>query len=145
MATGNEQDITITASSNLSDEDIEKAVKENSSKAVTLLDAAIKHNEETYNNLKKAILFVAKQMKETTYRNTGFQEVISHTLSHFHIYEEKNVISFHCYYIRESQKVVTNIIHADVRSKKPEIQSRLDRLNELYSQIINIKDHLIKQ
>ena len=127
------------------DQLIEKAVKENSSKAVTLLDAAIKHNEETYNNLKKAILFVAKQMKETTYRNTGFQEVISHTLSHFHIYEEKNVISFHCYYIRESQKVVTNIIHADVRSKKPEIQSRLDRLNELYSQIINIKDHLIKQ
>ena len=121
-----------------------KAVKENS-KAITLLDAAIKHNEETYNNLKKAILFVAKQMKETIYRNTGFQEAISHTLSHFHICEEKNVISFHCYNIGESQKVVTNVIHADVRSKDPEIQSRLDRLNELYSQIINIKDHLIKQ
>ena len=127
------------------DQLIEKAVKENSSKSLTLLDAAIKHNEETYNNLKKAILFVAKQMKETTYRNTGFQEFISRSLSHFHIYEEKNVISFHCHYIRESQKVVTNIIRADVQSKKPEIQSRLDRLNELYSKIINIKDHLIKQ
>jgi len=45
----------------------------------------------------------------------------------------------------DSRKVVTNIIHADVRSKKPEIQSRLDRLNELHSQITNIKDHLIKQ
>ena len=127
------------------DQLIEMAVKENSSKAVTLLDAAIKHNEETYNNLKKAILYVAKHMKEARYRNTSFQEVISHTLSHFCIYEEKNVVSFHCYYIRESQKVVTNIIHADVQSKKPEIQSRIDRLNELYFQIINIKDHLIKQ
>ena len=124
---------------------IEKAVKANSSKAVTLLDAAIKHNEETYNNLKKSILFVAKHLKETIYRNTSFQEVMAHTLRDFCIYDERNVISFHCYYIKDSQKVATNIVHADVQSKKPEIQSKIDRLNELYSQIINIKDHLIKQ
>ncbi len=124
---------------------IVKAVKANSSKAITLLDAAIKHNEETYNNLKKAILYVAKHMKTNLYRNMSFQDVIASALRDFHINEEKNVISFNCYFIEESQKIATNIVLADVQSKKPEVQSRIDRLNELYSQIINIKDHLIKQ
>ena len=127
------------------DELIVKAVKANSSKAITLLDAAIKHNEETYNNLKKSILYVAKRAREDFRRNVGFQEVIADVLRDYHISEEKNVICFWCYFFREAHQVVTNVISADVQSKKPEIQSRIDRLNELYSQIINIKDHLIKQ
>ena len=122
-----------------------KAVKESSSKANILLDAAIKHNEDTYNALKKAILQVAKQMKENLYRNQGFQEVIANVLRDYHISEEKNVISFYCYFLRDSARVTTNIICAEVKSKKPEIQSKIDRLNELYSQIINIENHLIKK
>lgn len=121
------------------------AVKKNSSKANMLLDAAIKHNEDTYNALKKAILQVAKQMKENLYRNQGFQEVIANVLRDYHISEEKNVISFYCYFLRDSARVTTNIICADVKSKKPEIQSKIDRLNELYSQIIDIENHLIKK
>ena len=127
------------------DELIVKAVKANSSKAITLLDAAIKHNEETYNNLKKSILYVAKRIKDDFRRNVGFQEVIADVLCDYHISEEENVICFWCYFFREAHQVVTNVISADVQSKKPEIQIRIDRLNELYSQIINIKDHLIKQ
>lgn len=124
---------------------IEKAIMENNSKVVILLESAMKHNVETYNNLKKAILFVAKRMKETIYRNTGFQEVIDHVLRNFYINEEKNVISFFEHYARDSQKIVTNIVHVDVQSRKQEIQSRIDKLNEVYFQITNIKDHLIKQ
>lgn len=125
---------------------IVKAVKKNSSKAIMLLDVAIKHNEETYNALKKAILQVAKQMKANFYRNQGFQEVIADVLLHdFHISEEKNVISFYSYHFRDVGRVTTNIICADVKSKKLEIQSKIDRLNELYSQIINIENHLIKK
>lgn len=122
-----------------------KAVKESSSKANILLDAAIKHNEETYNALKKAILQVARQIKSDFYGNRSFQEVIVDVLRDYHISEEKNVISFYCYFPRDSAKVTTNIICADVKSKKPEIQSKIDRLNELYSQIINIENHLIKK
>ena len=127
------------------DELIVKAVKENSSKAITLLDAAIKHNEETYNKLKKSILNVAQRTKHNLSTNVGFQEVIADVLRGYHISEEENVICFWHYFFRETHQVVTNVISVDVKSKKPEIQSRIDRLNELYSQIINIKDHLIKQ
>jgi len=122
-----------------------KAVKKNSGKANMLLDAAIKHNEETYNALKKSILLVAKQMKADFYRNQGFQEVIADVLRDFHISEEKNVISFYSYHFRNSTRIATNIICADVKSKKPEIQCKIDRLNELYSQIIDIENHLIKK
>jgi hypothetical protein len=124
---------------------IVEAVKKNSSKANMLLDAAIKHSEATYDALKKAILQVAKQMKADFYGNHGFQEVIADELRDFHISEEKNIISFYCYFSRDSARVATNIICADVKSKKPEIQSKIDRLNELYSQIINIENHLIKK
>ena len=84
-------------------------------------------------------------MKENLYRNQGFQEVIANVLRDYHISKEKNVISFYCYFLRDSARVTTNIICVDVKSKKPEIQSKIDRLNELYSQIINIENHLIKK
>ena len=123
-----------------------RAVQENSSRAITLLDAAIKHNEETYNNLKKSILYVAKRAKEDFRSNVGFREVIADVLRDYHISEEKNVISFSPYWLRGDVKAIaTNIICADVKSEKPETQSKIDKLNELYSKIINIKDHLIKQ
>ena len=123
-----------------------RAVQENSSRAITLLDAAIKHNEETYNNLKKSILYVAKRAKEDFRSNVGFREVIADVLRDYHISEEKNVISFSPYWLRGDVKAIaTNIICADVKSEKSEIQSKIDKLNELYSKIINIKDHLIKQ
>lgn len=125
---------------------IVKAVKANSSKAITLLDAAIKHNEETFKTLKKTILFVAKTEKENIYRNRGFQDVIADVLHAYHISEEKNVISFSPYWHRGDVKAIaTNIICADVKSEKPEIQALIDILNQLYSQIINIKDHWNKQ
>lgn len=124
---------------------IVEAVKKNSNKANMLLEAAIKHNEETYNALKKAILNVAKQMKDEYYINQGFKEVIASVLHHYHISKEKNVISFYCYPLRDSVRVTTNIIHADVKSKKSEIQQKIDRLNELYFQIVYIENHLIKK
>ena len=95
--------------------------------------------------MKKAILQVAKQIKADFYGNRSFQEVIADVLRDYHISEEKNVISFYCYFQRDSARVTTNIICADVKSKKPEIQSKIDRLNELYSQIIDIENHLIKK
>ena len=88
---------------------------------------------------------MAKHTKESFRQNVGFQDAIADVLRDYHISEEKNIICFQCYFFREDHKVITNIISANVQSKKPEIQSRLDMLNELYSQIINIKDHLIKQ
>lgn len=121
------------------------AVKKNSSKANMLLDAAIKHNEETYNALKKAILQVAKQIKADFYGNRSFQEVIADVLRYYYISEEKNVISFYYHFQIDSAGVATNIICADVKSKNSEIQNKIDRLNEVYSQIINIENHLIKK
>ena len=125
---------------------IEKAVLRNSCNAITFLDASIKHNEETYNVLKKTILFVAKKVKEVIFPKQGFQETIESVLRDFHISKEKNVISFeHYWLLRDIKSILTNIIYVNVKSNNLEIQSRIDKLNELYHQIINIKDHFKKK
>ena len=124
---------------------IERAVKLNSKKMEVLLDTAIKHNEEIYNRLKKAILAVAKELKENLYRNQSFQEVIKAVLRDYRINQEDNVVSFSYNFVRESDAILSNIICADANSKNQEIQVKLDKLNELYSKIINIENHLIKK
>ena len=62
MATGNEQDITITASSNLSDEDIDKAVKEAEKFAAE--DKAKKEEIETRNNADSLVYQCEKAMND---------------------------------------------------------------------------------
>lgn len=126
------------------DELIVEAVNGKSGKTAILLDAAIKHNEKTYNSLKKAVLQVAKQIKSDPYENRGFQEVIADVLHDFHISDEKKVISFYYPFLRDSARVSTNIIFVNVKSKDPEIQRKIDRLNEFYFQILDIKNNLIK-
>lgn len=84
-------------------------------------------------------------MRESLYRNVSFQKVIEDVLRDFNTNKENNVISFYCYFLGENSDVVaTNIIFANVESKNTELQSKIDKLNELYYKIINIKDHLIK-
>ena len=122
-----------------------QAVKSNNSEAKNLLDVAIKHNDKTYNNLKRAILKVIKHMKETLFRNVNFQKLIVDVLRDFKVNEENGIISFYCPFLGENSDIVaTNIIFASVESKNSEIESKIHKLNELYSKIINIKDHLIK-
>ena len=124
---------------------IERAVKLNSKKMGVLLDTAIKHNEEIYNRLKKAILAVAKEFKESLYRNQSFQEVIKAVLRDYRINQDDNVVGFSYHFVRKSGAILSNIICADANSKNQEIQVKLDKLNELYSKIINIENHLIKK
>jgi len=62
MATGNEQKITITASSNLSDEDIEKAVKEAEKYAEE--DKKRKEEVEIRNNAESAVAQAERTLKE---------------------------------------------------------------------------------
>lgn len=122
-----------------------QAVKSNNSEAKNLLDVAIQHNDKTYNNLKRAILKVIKHMKETLFRNVNFQKLIVDVLRDFKVNEKNGIISFYCPFLGENSDIVaTNIIFASVESKNSEIESKIHKLNELYSKIINIKDHLIK-
>lgn len=123
---------------------IEKAVKQKSDRTEMLLDVAIAHNEEAYDNLKKFVLKAAKQLK-VLYGDRGFTEVIDNVLRDFHLNEERNVFVFHCYSSRESEPVARNIIKASVHSDKPEIQKKIDQLNEVYNKIVDIRNHLIKQ
>ena len=62
MATGNSQDVAITASSNLSDEDIEKAVKD--AEAHASEDKKKKEEIETRNNAESLVYNSEKTLKD---------------------------------------------------------------------------------
>lgn len=123
---------------------IEKAVKEDSDRLYTLLDIAIKHNEDTYNALKKSVFAAAKEFKERFSTNSGFMDIIANVLRDLHLNDEGNVIVFNCYYAQTSQVVATNIVKVNVGSNNQDIQTKIDTLNNIYSKIVDIKNHLIK-
>lgn len=124
---------------------IEKAIKLKSNKIDLLLDTAIRHNEDIYNRLKKAILAVAKELKKNYFRNQSFQVAIKDALRDYKVHEDDDVVSFRYHFVEESDTILSNIICVDVSSKNSDIQTKIDKLNELYNNIIDIENHLIKK
>ena len=102
---------------------IEKAIKMKSNKIDLLLDTAIRHNEDIYNRLKKAILAVANELKQNYFRNQSFQVVIKDALRDYKVHEDDNVVSFRYHFVKESDTILSNIICVDVSSKKSDIQT----------------------
>ena len=121
---------------------IVKAVKENNNSVMMLIEAAIKHNEKVYKDLKRAILKTVQLYKKSNY-NKSIELVINNICYYYCINEEKNAISY--YYYENSEKIATNIIYIDIKSTNLQIQNKIDEVNELYSKITNIKNHLIKK
>ena len=124
---------------------IKKAVESKSKNIDLLLDTAIKHNEDIYNRLKKGILAVAKKLKQNYFRNQSFQVVIKDALRDYQVNKDDNVVSYRYHFVKESDTIISNIICVDITSKNPEIQAKIDKLNELYTNIIDIENHLIKK
>lgn len=122
---------------------IDKALRQKNDRIEFLLDVAIVHNEEAYDNLKKSILQAAKKLK-ALYNDRGFIDVIEDVLRGFHLNEERNVFTFYFPYAKEVESVARNIIKVSGCSNKPEIQKKIDKINETYIKIVDIRNHLIK-
>lgn len=124
---------------------IELAVKQKNSRVNKLLDIAIDHNQKFYINLKRSVLDAAKEVKRIYANSSGFMSIIDNVLRDFRLNDERNVFIFNCYFVKNSQVVTSNIIKVDAKSSDSNIQKKIDKLNELYFQIVNIRDYLIKQ
>lgn len=124
---------------------IERAVAQKNVRADTLLEIAIKHNEDAYNTLKKSVFATVKEFRKCFGKSRGFLDVLNDVLRNFCVNNEGNVFAFNCYGVQNSEVVATNIIKVGVDSDNPDIQKKIDKLNSVYSQIVDIKNHLIKQ
>lgn len=122
---------------------IEKAIKLNPERALFLLDIAIAHNKELYERLRKVVFRVAKEQKQFR-SDVGFTDIIKDVLRDFHINEERNYISFYAYWCK-GNSVSGLVISVNAKSKEKAIQDKIDKINELYNNIINIQDNLIKE
>ncbi len=124
---------------------IEKAVSTKNRYTNELLDVSIKRNEEALQKLKKNIFKVAKEIKNEYGKNMAFIDIIEkHVLNDYRISTDKTIISFNAYYrfIEDIERFITNIIYVNVISEDSNIQSKIDKLNDLHTKIINLKDHL---
>ncbi len=124
---------------------IAKAVKENHEYAVPLLDAAIKHNEDFFRKLKTAVLHTAQRIKKNERPGTEFKEVIMGVLHYYRVSKENDFVCFWYPGFEETSKAMTNVVIAKAQSENPEIQRKIDSLNDLYSQSINLEDYLFKK
>lgn len=122
---------------------IEKAVKENSERALFLLDIAMAHNKELYDRLRKEVFRVAKEQKQFR-SGVGITEIIKDILRDFHINEEQNYVVYYAYWCK-GNSVSGLVISVNAKSKEKAIQDKIDKVNELYNMIINIQDNLIKE
>ena len=88
---------------------------------------------------------MAKELKQNYIRNQSFQVVIKDALRDYKVHKDDNVVSFRYHFVKESDTILSNIICVDVSSKNSDIQTKIDKLNELYNNIIDIENHLIKK
>ena len=110
-----------------------------------LLDAAVEHNKKTLTRIRNAIYSAAKQLRERCNKNFGFNNIITGVFNNFYLNPEKSVVGFCCLYEFECDRILTNIVRIDMRSRDISIQKRLDEVNRLHSEIVNIKDRIIKE
>ena len=122
---------------------IERTIKLNPERALRLSDIAIAHNKELYDNLKNEVFRVAKEQKQFR-SDVGFTEIIKDVLRDFHINEERNYVSFYAYWCK-GNPVSGLAISVNEKSKRKEIQDKIDKVNEIYNMIINFQDNLIKE
>ncbi len=126
---------------------VERAVEIHNKYTDELLNTCITHNKVIFQKLKDAVLLAAKSLKKGFLSNTSFKEIINeHVLRDFHISNDRRIISYYSHWQRDNgvQSILSNIIHTEINSKNPEVQKKIDELNDSYSQIINLKDHIIK-
>ena len=123
---------------------IERAIETKNSRLRTLLETAIKHNKDAFEDLKKNVLSVSKELKKL-WTNRSFQDIVKDVLRDLHFNDDKTVYCFYCYYIRSSNWSATNIVNVKSSSKDATLQAKIDELNASYNNIVNIGEYLIKK
>lgn len=123
---------------------IERAIETKNSRLRTLLETAIKHNKDAFEDLKKNVMSVSKELKKL-WTNRSFQDIVKDVLRDLHFNDDKTVYCFYCYYIRSSNWSATNIINVKSSSKDATLQAKIDELSASYNNIVNIGEYLIKK
>lgn len=123
---------------------IEKMIECNSKNTALALTNAIKHNKRALKSLSK---MVTEQFD--SYDRSYFTEETAYKTATkwFDMLDVGNFFTYHIaniYPIKENKKnkyfmMKTNIVHIDAHSDNPEINARIDELNEIFTDITELK------
>ncbi len=116
----------------------------NYDRALKAISVVKNHNKTAFEQIKKAFLRAAKQTKDKYYINRSFQEAIDEVSRDFHVSKNRNFVSFCPYHLEGIEQLAFGIIFVDCSCKEETVQSKIEESNQIFQNILDIPNHLIK-
>lgn len=112
-------------------------------KALKAIEVVIKHNKMVYEQMHKAYLKIAKEINDSYY-SRSYQDALDTVKREYHIDKNKCFVSLWTYYARDIGPLLFNIIHVDYATTEVKVQSKIDELNKIYADILDLPNIFIK-
>lgn len=112
-------------------------------KALKAIEVVIKHNKMVYEQMHKAYLKIAKVINDSSYYRS-YQNALDMVKGEYHVDKNKCFVSLWTYYARDIGPLFFNIIHVDYATKEAKVQSKIDELNKIYADILDLPNSFIK-
>ena len=107
------------------------------------LDVILAHNNKAYKRLHDNLLQAAKIVKDS-FGGSSYHDVLNSMAREYEINNEKNLVAFHPFYIRDINPSAYNIIRVNYKCKDEAINEKINKINHLYDDILTLPTDLIK-
>ena len=112
-------------------------------KATKAIEVVINHNKTVYELMRKTYLLLAKKINDSHY-SRSYPDALEMVKREYHVDQNKCFVSLSAYFVNDVEPLSFNIIHVDCTTRDNGIQSRIDELNRIYNDILNLPNHFIK-
>ena len=112
-------------------------------KATKAIETVIQHNKKVYEQLRKKYLYIAKKLYDSHYA-LNFPKALKMVKSDYKIDRFKRFVSLFVYYLQDEEPLMFNIICVNHSIKDNSIQSKIDELNKIYNDVLDLPNHFIK-
>ena len=113
-------------------------------RASKTLDVILNHNKKVYHDLHEGILHAAKLAKNL-FMSRSYRSSLESITKNYNVSEDKNLVSFDPYYIRDAKQLIFNIIHVDCTCHDETISKKIKESNLIYDKILTLPNDLIKE
>lgn len=116
----------------------------NLDRASKTLDVIRTHNKKVYHDLHEGILHAAK-LEKAFFMSRSYQSSLESITKNYKVSEEKSLVSFNPYYIRDAKQLIFNIICVDCTCHDETISKKIEESNLIYDKILTLPNDLIKE
>ena len=116
----------------------------NLDRASKTLDVILTHNKKVYHDLHEGILHAAKLAKNL-FMSRSYRSSLESITKNYNVSEDKNLVSFDPYYIRDAKQLIFNIVRVNCTCHDETISKKIKESNLIYDKILTLPNDLIKE